>query len=111
MPSTPPPGGEALTLHLTERGNMFIPDTLTATGSATITLVLDNQDPGPHNFALYPSSTSSDPIFRSPVVTGPANLTYTFTAPDANGIYYFRSDPDSGMTGILVIRSRILYGY
>jgi plastocyanin len=111
VPTISPQGGQGLTLHLTEKGNKFIPATLTTTAGAPITLVLDDQDPNPHNFALYSSQSYSTAIFRSPVVTGPVILTYTFPAPATPGIYYFRSDPDAEMTGTLHINSRVVYGY
>jgi plastocyanin len=100
-----------VTLYLTEKGNRFTPASLTATAGATITLVIDDQDLTPHNFALYSSTSYSDPIFQSPVVTGPVTLTYTFPAPAGLGAYHFRSDPDAGMNGTLYINSRVLQGY
>ncbi|HVP25139.1 MAG TPA: PQQ-dependent sugar dehydrogenase [Methanomicrobiales archaeon] len=102
-PTTPVPSGQSMTLQLTQKGDKFVPATLTATAGATITLVLDDQDLDPHNFALYSSPSSSAAIFRSPVVTGPVTLTYTFPAPSTPGTYYYRSDPNVGMSGTLVI--------
>jgi glucose/arabinose dehydrogenase/plastocyanin len=109
-PTTPVPGGQSVTLQLTQKGDKFVPVTLTATAGATITLVLNDQDLDPHNFALYSSPSSSAAIFRSPVVTGPVTLTYTFPAPSTPGTYYYRSDPNVGMSGTLVINPPVVYG-
>ncbi|MDD1663314.1 MAG: PQQ-dependent sugar dehydrogenase [Methanomicrobiales archaeon] len=103
VPTTPAPSGQSVTLQLTQKGDKFIPATLTATAGATITLVLDDQDPDPHNFALYSSLSASTAIFRTPVVTGPVKNSYTFTAPITPGTYYYRSDPNVGMQGTLVV--------
>jgi glucose/arabinose dehydrogenase/plastocyanin len=103
VPTTPPLTGQAVTLQLTAKGDKFSPASLTAPAGVTITLILNDQDLDPHNFALYSSPSSSAAIFRSPVVTGPVTLTYTFPAPSLPGTYYFRSDPNVGMSGTLVI--------
>jgi plastocyanin len=118
MPSIPttvattlPTGVQGVTLQLTEKGDRFIPASLTAAAGANITLVIDDQDLDSHNFALYRDASYSTALFRSPVVTGPVTLTYTFPAPDNPGVYYFRSDPNSGMVGKLYVNSRVLIGY
>lgn len=101
--SPPPISGAAVPLHLTIKGNKFNPTNLTAPAGAVVTLIYDDQDLDPHNFALYPSQTSSDAIFRTPLITGPVKANYTFTAPTAAGSYYFRSDPNVGLFGTLVV--------
>jgi glucose/arabinose dehydrogenase/plastocyanin len=102
-PTTAPGTGQAVTLRLTQKGDKFDPASLTAPAGATITLIVDDQDMDPHNFALYDSTSSSTAIFRSTVVTGPVTKTYTFIAPTTPGTYYYRSDPNVGMQGTLVI--------
>jgi glucose/arabinose dehydrogenase/plastocyanin len=102
-PTPPSSSGQAATLQLLEKGDRFDPATLTAPAGATITLVLNNQDLNPHNFALYASLSSSTALFRTPVVTGPVTNTYTFTAPFIPGTYYYRSDPNVGMQGTLIV--------
>jgi|GEM_PF-551387 len=103
VPTGAPGTGQAVTLRLTQKGDKFDPATLTAPAGASITLILDDQDRDPHNFALYPSASSSAAIFRSAVVTGPVTKTYTFVAPTTPGTYIYRSDPNVGMQGTLVI--------
>ncbi|MDD1655315.1 MAG: PQQ-dependent sugar dehydrogenase, partial [Methanomicrobiales archaeon] len=102
-PTSVPATGQAVTLQLTQQGDKFVPATLTAPAGATITLVLTDNDRDPHNFALYSSASESAAIFRTEVVTGPVTKTYTFVAPATPGTYVYRSDPNVGMQGTLVI--------
>jgi glucose/arabinose dehydrogenase/plastocyanin len=104
--ATPAPGtgsGQPATLQLTIKGDKFIPLTLSVPAGAAVTLVYDDQDLDPHNFALYASPSSSTALFRSPVITGPVTKTYTFAAPSTLGAYYFRSDPNTGLQGNLTV--------
>jgi plastocyanin len=104
-PSQAPSGGTPVTLQLTIKGDKFIPSDLSVPAGALVTLVYNDQDLDPHNFALYASPSSSSAIFRSPLITGPVTQTYTFTAPSTPGAYYFRSDPNSGLQGNLSVTS------
>jgi plastocyanin len=103
--ATPVSGGTPVTVQLTIKGDKFNPSSLTIPAGASVTLVYNDQDLDPHNFALYPSQSASTAIFRSPVITGPVTKTYTFTAPSTPGTYYFRSDPNAGLQGILNVTS------
>jgi len=59
----------------------------------------------PHNFAVYTDSSSTTPIFKGPIVTGPTTTTYTFTAPSTPGSYFFRCDVHpTTMTGTFVVQ-------
>ncbi|MDD1671102.1 MAG: PQQ-dependent sugar dehydrogenase [Methanomicrobiales archaeon] len=102
-PTQPSTSGLRVTLQLTQKGDKFSPSTLTAPAGALATLVLNDQDLDPHNFALYSSLSSSNALFRTPVVTGPVTNTYTFTVPFIPGTYYYRSDPNVGMLGTLTV--------
>ena len=102
---TPISGGIPVTIQLIIKGDKFNPSTLTVPAGALVTLIYNDQDLDPHNFALYPSQSASTAIFRSPLITGPVTQTYTFTAPSTPGTYYFRSDPNAGLQGLLNITS------
>jgi glucose/arabinose dehydrogenase/plastocyanin len=111
-PLTPTPtatmpmaGGSAVAIRLTIKGDKFNPTNLTVPTGSRVTLTYDDQDLDPHNFALYPSTSTSNAIFRSPVIAGPVTETYVFTAPATPGTYYFRSDPNTGLLGILTVTS------
>ena len=105
VPTPQSGGGTPVTVQLMIKGDKFSPASLTIPTSALVTLVYNDQDLDPHNFALYPSQSASTAIFRSPVITGPVTQTYTFTGPAAPGTYYFRSDPNAGLQGILNVTS------
>ena len=98
-------GGSAVAIGLTIKGDKFNPSNLTVPAGSRVILTYDDQDLDPHNFALYPSTSISNAIFRSPVITGPVTETYTFNAPAAPGTYYFRSDPNTGLLGIMTVTS------
>jgi plastocyanin len=102
-PAQGPGSGTPVTVQLTIRGDKFIPVTLAVPAGAPVTLVYNDQDQDPHNFALYASPSSSAALFRSPLITGPVTQTYTFTAPSVPGTYYFRSDPNTGLQGNLTV--------
>jgi plastocyanin len=104
----PVSGGTPVTVQLMIKGDKFDPSSLTVPAGASVTLVYNDQDLDPHNFALYPSQSASTAIFRSPVITGPIIQTYTFRAPSTPGTYYFRSDPNAGLQGILNVTSEAI---
>jgi plastocyanin len=96
-------GGAAVALSVTIKGDTFSPTNLSVPAGAQVTLTFNDQDQNPHNFAIYPSLSSSDAYYRTPLVNGPVVATYTFTAPSAPGTYYYRSDPNSGAVGTLTV--------
>ncbi len=98
-------GGPAISVQLTIKGDKFNPSSLSVPAGSQVALTYNDQDPDPHNFAVYPSKVSSTAIFRSPVITGPVTATYTFTAPAMAGDYYFRSDPNTGLIGNFTVTS------
>ncbi len=79
--------------------------TITVPAGASVTVNFDNQDSGiPHNFAAYTNSSATTPIFVGQVITGPATITYKFTAPSQPGNYFFRCDVHPTiMTGTFVV--------
>jgi plastocyanin len=81
-------GGEAVTL--TARGSQFVQKELDFRANSRVTLRFANEDRSvPHNFVLFRGEDASAPqIFRGDVVTGPAETTYSFTAPGP-GTYFF----------------------
>jgi plastocyanin len=73
----------------------FDKKTLSVPAGASVTIIMDNQDGGiPHNVSVYqnlPGGTTK-PVFIGDVISGPASITYHFTAPSAPGDYYFVCD-------------------
>ena len=79
---------------LDAKGIKFTQTQLTFTAGAQIKMTFKNEDAGTqHNFAMFNgSSASAPPIFQGDATTGPATITYTFTAPSKPGSYYFHCD-------------------
>jgi len=98
-------GGEAATVDLAADNLAFNASTITVPAGAEVTINFDNQDVGIlHNFAVYTDSSAAEEIFVGETITGPAETTYTFTAPEEPGTYFFRCDVHpQQMTGDFVV--------
>ena len=83
---------QSVNLSVLAKGMAFNVTTITAPAGANVTISFENQDTMPHNIAFYESSVADKPIFVGDVITGPKNITYTFTAPQTAGTYFFRCD-------------------
>jgi plastocyanin len=94
-----------VTIDLVARNIAFDKATITVPAGAEITINFDNQDKGiPHNISVYESSAAKSAVFKGKVITGPKQITYTFTAPEKAGTYFFRCDVHPrAMTGTFVV--------
>ncbi|WP_292367052.1 PQQ-binding-like beta-propeller repeat protein [Methanoculleus sp. UBA208] len=100
-PTTP---GNATTVNISADNLAFDTDTITVPAGAEVTMVFDNQDGGiPHNVAVYNSPARAEEIFVGEIITGPAEITYTFTAPEEPGTYYFQCDVHPSMNGDFIV--------
>jgi plastocyanin len=61
-------------------------------------IVFDNDDPQPHNVAIYRTEDFRDPVWQGDVIVGPKTIQYRFVAPRV-GLYYFRCDIHPAMKG------------
>jgi plastocyanin len=104
-PSASAAGG-AVTINLTAQNTAFNMSTITVPVGAKVTVNFSNKDNGmPHNFAVYTDSSASNAIFKGQTITGIANTTYNFNAPDKAGTYYFRCDiHPTLMTGQFIVQ-------
>ncbi|MCC7565374.1 MAG: cupredoxin domain-containing protein [Methanomicrobiaceae archaeon] len=105
-PAEPSPAApETVTVDLVAEGIAFDTDTITVPAGAEVTMNFENRDPGiPHNFAAYMTPAATDSIFVGEIITGPATTTYTFTAPEEPGTYFFRCDAHPAqMTGDFIV--------
>jgi plastocyanin len=95
-----------VTIDLIAKNIAFNTSTITVPAGAYVTIHFDNQDTYiPHNFAVYTNASATTMIFQGKQITGPAKTTYTFTAPDKAGIYYFRCDVHpAAMNGQFIVR-------
>jgi len=98
-------GGEAVDLELAAENTTYDVDELAAPAGAAVTLVFDNDDEGlQHNFSLYESEESEDPLFEGEIITGVDKINYEFPAPEDPGTYHFHCDiHPTAMTGEFIV--------
>jgi plastocyanin len=104
--TTTPTVGTPVTIDLVAQGMAFDKKTITVPPSARVTINFNNKDSIPHNFAIYTNSSATPPaIYQGKIITGPATITYTFTAPNTPGTYFFRCDVHpTSMTGTFIVQ-------
>jgi plastocyanin len=93
QPLPPPPEGAPPegAVPIAAQGIAFDTAELSLPAEGPVTIAFDNRDPDiPHNVAIYTES-GGDPIFQGEVITGPAQVEYTFEPPEP-GTYYFQCD-------------------
>ena len=96
--------GNATMLNVTAADFEFDTGTITVPAGAEVTILFSNQDQGiPHNIAVYDTSARTEQIFVGEFITGPAETTYTFTAPSEPGTYYFQCDAHPFMNGDFIV--------
>ena len=101
---TPAAGGAATMVNIGADNLAFDTSTIMGPAGAEVTMAFDNQDDGvPHNVAVYDSPLRTEQIFVGEVITGPAETTYTFTAPPEPGTYYFQCDIHPDMNGEFIV--------
>lgn len=100
-------GSQSAAVDLAAENIAFDKGTITVPAGAKVAINFNNKDSGvPHNFAVYTDSSANTAIFKGNIITGPARTTYTFTAPDKPGTYFFRCDLHPvQMTGQFVVES------
>jgi plastocyanin len=98
-------------LSIVAEGTAFDPTCLVAPASEPFTIEFDNKDPvgtvGPHNIVIAKdeASTSTNPIFRGDLVSGPDTVEYKVPAIDEGGSYFFHCEVHPSMTGTLAVIS------
>jgi plastocyanin len=97
--------GGGTDLELAAENTTYDVSELTAPAGADITLVFDNDDEGvQHNFSLYETEESEDPLFEGEIITGIDSIDYTFAAPTDPGTYHFHCDiHPTQMTGDFIV--------
>ena len=92
---TTPPGTvpEPVEIDLTAQNTAFNLNSISVPAGVEVTINFNNMESGiQHNFAAYTNSLANDPIFVGEIITGPSTTTYSFTAPETPGNYFFRCD-------------------
>jgi plastocyanin len=98
-------GGGIATVELAADNMAFDASTITVPAGVEVTIIFDNQDDGIlHNVAVYTDSSAAEEIYVGETITGPSVITYTFTAPEEPGTYFFRCDVHpQQMTGDFIV--------
>lgn len=97
---------QTVSVNLTVSSTGFDTTTINIPVAASVTVNFTNKDNGTqHNFAVYDSSAAIRVIFKGAITTGPATVTYNFTAPLAAGTYFFRDDLHPEASGSFVVGS------
>jgi plastocyanin len=100
-----------IVLKIVAQGTAFDPTCLVALAGKPFTIEFDDKDPvatvGPHNIVIAEdeASTSTNPIFRGDLVSGPDTVPYEVPAIDAAGSYFFHCEVHPSMTGTLAVIS------
>ena len=94
----------SVTVEIAAENMAFDTSTITVPAGAEVTMNFDNRDDGiPHNVAVYTDSSAAKEIFVGDIITGPERATYTFTAPETPGTYFFRCDVHPSMNGAFIV--------
>jgi plastocyanin len=108
-PTTPPPSSGApppsggTTTTVTASGLAFDTSTITLPANKATTLTFDNEDDGvPHDIAIFPDSSATNPLFTGDIVTGVATIDYHIPALQP-GSYYFHCDVHPTMNGTVTV--------
>ncbi|WP_164913766.1 outer membrane protein assembly factor BamB family protein [Methanoculleus taiwanensis] len=95
---------ETATVDLVAENIAFDMNTITVPAGANVTVNFTNLDTAPHNLAVYTTSAADDPLFVGEIINQ-GNITYTFTAPEEPGTYFFRCDVHPvAMTGDFIVQ-------
>ncbi|RXE56074.1 hypothetical protein ABH15_07765 [Methanoculleus taiwanensis] len=101
--ATPGEGG-SVTVDLSAENLAFNTSAITVPAGAEVTVNFENRDTVPHNLAVYQTPAANDPIFVGEIIDQ-GSTTYTFTAPEEPGIYFFRCDVHpTTMTGDFIVQ-------
>jgi plastocyanin len=97
-----PEGGGEGEFRLAAENLKFDKDQLDFPAASKVTLIFENREAVPHNFALY-DTKGGEALFTGDIVNTAGQAKYAFTTPDA-GSYYFQCDvhPDQ-MNGTVAI--------
>lgn len=99
--TSPPAGGTSVSIAALnikfDQGELRVP------AGTAFSIVFDNQEPVPHNVAVYTDTSGSSSLFVGEIFPGPTQQTYDVSALEP-GSYFFRCDVHpTAMTGTLVV--------
>jgi len=92
-------------LTLVAENTKFDKTSLEAPAGKDVTLTMENKDSIEHTFALYETKAATHRLAGGQTFSGPAFLTYQFTAPETPGTYHFQCDiHPNAMNGEFIVK-------
>ena len=92
------------TAELIAENNAFNKTTIRGYAGQEVSIIFENKDNTSHNFAVYATPEGKQVIFKGEALSSPGTITYTFTALDEPGSYYFQCDfHPSTMNGSFIV--------
>ena len=96
---------EEVKLTLVAQNTKFDKTTLEAPAGEDVALTMENKDSIEHTFSLYETAGATEKLAGGQAFSGPAFLTYQFTAPETPGTYHFQCDiHPTAMNGDFVVK-------
>jgi len=90
---SPPPGDSFFLEIAAENTEYDVSELGPAPAGEPILLQFDNDDPDlQHNWSLYETEDSTEPLFEGEIITGVDTRDYEFDAPDEPGTYHYHCD-------------------
>lgn len=90
---SPPPGNAFFVEIAAENTEYDVSELGPVPAGEPILLQFDNDDPDlQHNWSLYETEESTEPLFKGEIITGVDTRDYTFTAPKEPGTYHYHCD-------------------
>ena len=77
---------------LIAENSVFNKSTLRVRAGTEVSITFENRDNVPHNFAVYTTAEARQVVYQGEAFSSPGTVTYTFTAPEEPGSYYFQCD-------------------
>jgi len=97
----PAPGGTTTTV--TASGLAFDTTTITLPANKATTLTFDNEDASvPHDIAIFPDASATNPLFTGNIVVGVTSVDYQIPALKP-GSYFFHCDVHPDMNGTVTV--------
>jgi len=98
-----PPTSGGTTTTVTASGLAFDTTTINLPADKATTLTFDNEDAGiPHDIAIFPDASATNPLFTGEIVTGVKTVDYDIPALKP-GSYYFHCDVHPQMNGSVTV--------
>lgn len=100
--ATEAPSGPSNRIEIAARNIQFDKDSLEILANTEISVVFENQEAVPHNFAIYETEAATQQVFATEILNTPGEAEGTFTSPGP-GTLFFRCDVHPTMSGDVIV--------